>query len=255
VRYDLTGYPRPPSKKLVETLQLRIKILEDQLLALDQTIPALDVNPRETDLMIENKPETGEANADETEALLQQITEKCGSLAIDDDGELRYFSSQSNLNLVHKVGTSLGELAKPALCDRVRLSQAVTLPLELQEHLLELYFCWQNPWVYIVEKSVFMRDWYSDMSTEYCTPLLLWAIYSVAARYSDRPCLRTDPEDPSTAGVQFAVHAKDLLRYECEITTIPAVQAAALLSIQCMAENKEPAGWLYIGIASQYGLS
>ncbi|KAF5575469.1 major facilitator superfamily transporter [Fusarium pseudocircinatum] len=218
---------KPPSKQLVETLQLRIKILEDQLRALGQTIPALDINAIGTDHMIENKRQIEEVNADETEDLLQQITEKCGSLAIDDDGELRYFSSQ------------------------VRLSQAVTLPLELQEHLLELYFCWQNQWVYIVDKSVFMRDWYSDMSIEYCTPLLLWAIYSVAARYSDRPCLRTDPDDPSTAGVQFAVHTKDLLRYECEITTIPAVQAAAPLSIQCMAENKEPAGWLFIGMATR----
>ncbi|KAF5609428.1 major facilitator superfamily transporter [Fusarium subglutinans] len=241
----------PPSKQLVETLQLRIKILEDQLVALGQTIPALEKSPRGADRIVENKPKPDQVTADETEDLLEQITKKCGSLALDDDGELRFFSSQSNLNLVHKAGFGLGELAKPASCGGIRLSQAVTLPLELQEHLLELYFCWQNPWVYIVEKSVFMRDWQSDMATEYCTPLLLWAIYSVAARYSDRPCLRTHPDDPATAGIQFAVHAKDLLRYECEVTTISAVQAAALLSIQCMAENKEPAGWLYIGMATR----
>ncbi|KAF5244823.1 hypothetical protein FANTH_7590 [Fusarium anthophilum] len=212
VKYNLTRHRKPPSKQLVETLQLRIKILEDQLVALGQTIPVLDKSPRGADRIVENKPKPDQVTADETEDLLEQITKKCGSLALDDDGELRFFSSQSNLNLVHKAGFGLGELAKPASCGGIRLSQAVTLPLELQEHLLELYFCWQNPWVYIVEKSVFMRDWQSDMATEYCTPLLLWAIYSVAARYSDRPCLRTHPDDPATAGIQFAVHAKDLLR-------------------------------------------
>ncbi|QGI79892.1 hypothetical protein CEK25_006621 [Fusarium fujikuroi] len=236
--------PRPPSKKLVETFQLRIKILEDRLVALGQSIPAAVTESAQNDGAAGDAPNMEEDQADKTEAWLQQITEKTGSLAIDDDGELRYFSSVSNFKLVQKVASNIAERGKP----EVRLSQVVTLPLELQEHLLELYFCWQNPWVYIVEKTVFMRDFYDDIATEHCTPLLLWAIYSVAARYSDRTCLRTDPDDPSTAGVEFAVHAKDLLRHECEITTISAVQAAALLSIQCMAENKEPAGWLYIGM-------
>ncbi|KAG4290162.1 nitrogen assimilation transcription factor nit-4 [Fusarium proliferatum] len=226
---------------------LRIKILEDRLVALGQSIPAAVTESAQNDGATGDAPNMEKVQVDETEALLQQITEKTGSLAIDDDGELRYFSSVSNFNLVQKVASNIAERGKP----EVRLSQVVTLPLELQEHLLELYFCWQNPWVYIVEKTVFMRDFYDDIATEHCTPLLLWAIYSVAARYSDRTCLRTDPDDPSTAGVEFAVHAKDLLRHECEITTISAVQAAALLSIQCMAENKEPAGWLYIGMATR----
>jgi hypothetical protein len=78
------------------------------------------------------------------------------------------------------------------------------IPLELQKHLLDLYFRWQNPWLYMIEKESFMRDFESGNRRRYCTPLLLLAIFALASRFSDRVEVRTNVDQADTAGNAFA---------------------------------------------------
>ncbi|KIV82544.1 hypothetical protein PV11_04646 [Exophiala sideris] len=189
------------------------------------------------------------------EDFVREVAHTYGSLTLDDNGQLRYFGPQSNFNLLH----SYMDFREPQIIPEVQheesartvLTPDIHIPLELQEYLLEMYFCWQNPWLYLVERETFLRDFHSTNRSRYCTPLLLLAIFSVAARYSDRREIRADPDHPSTAGDGFAEAAKTLLLHECEKPTVTTVQAAALLAIRWMAENKEPAGWLYTGMATR----
>jgi hypothetical protein len=191
-------------------------------------------------------------NCQDTEAvedeLMRELTDRCGSMTLDDDGQVRFFGSQSNFHLLHGLSNPTRDQT-PASVSNLdtppgkRLDHTIDVPLELQEHLLGLYFRWLNPWVYVIEKDIFMRDFRRGNESSYCTPLVLLSIFSVASRFSDRIVVRTNPHNPATAGFAFAEQAKILLHRECETTTITAVQSAVLLSIWCMAENKEPAGW------------
>ena len=246
---------RPPSKRYVESLHARIRLLEEQLLSLKSAVQ----NDKEVEDIRElNKGEDQpplEENDEETfsvssgDDLLLRITDTCGRLNLDDDGQLRFFGPQSNYHLLHdhidnKSPCSPGQndISAQTTC-----ADLIHIPFELQEHLIELYFRWQNPWVYIVEKDVFMRDFYNGNRNQYCTPLLLLSIFSLGARYSDRPEVYSGPGDLTTAGDAYAQRAKALLMSEIEKSSISTVQSAALLSIRWMAEDKEPAGWLCSG--------
>ena len=70
----------------------------------------------------------------------------------------------------------------------------------------------------------------SDNCTHYCTPLPFFSMFSVAARFLDRNAVRSNPDNPQTAGDAFADEAKALMQRESEIKIITAVQSAALLT-------------------------
>lgn len=128
-----------------------------------------------------------------------------------------------------------------------QLNLRITLSDELQNHLLDLYWRWQNPWQYLVVKEAFLRDLYVDHTGRFSSPLLLSAILALAARYSDRLEVRIDPADANTAGDALAEQAKLLLLYESESPRITTVQAAAILSLRETATDKEALGWTYCG--------
>jgi hypothetical protein len=198
-----------------------------------------------------SEPENNDDDSEQRDPL-KEITETLGRLNVGEDGQLRYFGSQSNFHLIHgnvsQVTTVTAAQARArGLAASSQLGWHVSIPIELQNHLLDLYWRWQNPWVYMVQKESFMPDFLSGDRSRYCTPVLLSVIFALASRYSDRVELRTDPEDPKTAGNAFSEQARVLLMYECEAATTATVQAAALMSLRMMSENKETLGWLYIG--------
>jgi hypothetical protein len=249
---------RPPSKRFVESLQARIRVLESQLSSLGKDKLDLFKNEdghlpsAESDSVSETYESDDEPTQSTTNGFVREIVHKYGNLTLDDNGQLSYFGPQSNFNLLHSYMDHRDRPSIPNVHDhgspqRDCITPDIWIPLELQEHLLDLYFCWQNPRFYLIEKEVFLRDFHSTDRTRYCTRLLLLAIFSVAARYSDRIEVRSNPADPNTAGDEYAQSAKALLLNDCEKPTITTVQAAGLLAIRWMAENKEPGGWLYTG--------
>lgn len=128
-----------------------------------------------------------------------------------------------------------------------QLNLEVIVSEELRDHLLDVFWSWQNAWQYIVVKDMFIQDLNNPSGGQYASPLLLSAILALSARYSDRPELRTDPSDPNTAGDALAEQAKMGLFYETQAPTITTVQAALLLSLRETATDKESLGWLYCG--------
>lgn len=183
---------------------------------------------------------------------MSEVTDVLGRLNIGDQGQLHYFGSQSNYNLLHSASNystleSIVEKQREGLAAVEQLGKNVALSMELQDHLLDLYWKWQNTWNYIIHKGAFTRAFQSRVYGKYCTPLLLSAIFALSSRFSDRPELRTDPRDPSTAGYTIFEQAKVLLLYESQAPTVATVQAAALMSIRAMSANEEALGWLYCG--------
>lgn len=183
---------------------------------------------------------------------MMELASKMGSLNIGEDGETKYFGSRSNFSLLRSrlvqwPSVSTAELRTRAGEAVERLGLRVDITDELRDHLLELYWRWQNPWQYIIIKDLFTRDLNAGVYSQYAPPVVLFSVLALAARYSDRPELRTDPDDPNTAGNALAEQAKMLLFFESQAPTVTAVQAAALLALRETATDKESLGWLYCG--------
>jgi hypothetical protein len=186
--------------------------------------------------------------------IFEDVADLVGRLNLGDDGELRYFGSPSNFTLLH--GPTNGArilINSDAIDEALQAPQALYreeyIPPNLQSHLLDLFWTWQNTWQYVVHKRAFMSEFDAGTCGRYCTPLLLLAILSLSSRYSDWPETRTDPQDANTAGEAFANQAKELLFHEIETPTVPTVQAAVLLALREYAVNAETSAWVYIGMA------
>lgn len=253
---------RPPSKRYVESLQARIAFLEGQLVDLRKMAgttvshnESLDQNAA-SDSETEN--DTEHSDKEESSSLrnskepLEELPRLAGRLNIGEDGQLHYFGAQSNCHLLHgplytPSTKALDRCKAEGLRILTHLGQSVDVPIELQDHMLQLYWKLQNSWLYLVDKESFMQDYNNGGTGPYCSPLLRMSIFALMARYSDLTELRHDPKDPETAGDTFADRAKLLLLYESEAPTVATVQSACLLSLRWMAQNKATQAWLYIG--------
>jgi Fungal specific transcription factor domain len=181
------------------------------------------------------------------------LTDIYGRLDIAEDGHLRYFGASSYFNMLKRPQydsdtagphspSSFGSTTFP-----LHSPTRVDLPNEVQNHLLDLYWKWQNPWQYLVHKDAFCRALEQGHYDEYCTPLLLHSVLALAARYSDDTSLRTDPSDANTAGDALQRTAKIILQSEVEHPTVSTVVSLANLPLREMSTNKEALGWTYIG--------
>lgn len=202
--------------------------------------------------LIYDRSSTSPTRTDSPDSI-DEITDVLGSFAIGDAGEMRYFGPRSNFNLIQDKDFSQDISSLGARLTGVQSAQcaygASHVSDELRDHLLDLFWRWQNSWQYLVPRESFLRDLYVERSSRFCTPLLLTAIFALSSRYSDRVEVRTDPNDPNTAGNLFAAQAKSMLWCECEAPTTSTVQAAGLLALQSCSVDKESLGWTFCGMA------
>jgi hypothetical protein len=119
----------------------------------------------------------------------------------------------------------------------------VTIDDNLVHHLLALYFCWEYPTFASLSKEHFLLD-YTSGNERFCSSLLVNAILSVGAMFSDLPQIRTDPEDSATAGLQFFHEAQKLLGHE-DIATLPTIQALNIMSLRQASSGNDASGWHY----------
>jgi hypothetical protein len=235
----------------VQALEARIKALEEQLNSSHGAADPASSGPREDVGMSMSFDHNTDENEGQT--LVSALTGLMGRFNICDDGQLHYFGSQSNYHLTNTASDqgsieSTVSLQQQGLAAVERLGKGAPLSTELQEHLLHLYWTWQNTGIYIIHKKSFLYAFKSRTYGKYCTPLLLSALFAISSRFSDRVELRTDPEDPSTAGTAFFEQAKVLFSYEVQAATVATVQAAALMSMRALSDGQEALGWLYCGM-------
>lgn len=235
----------------MEALQERIRFLESQLQQYRSEASPLRAAP-DGQIPDSDADNITSALSAEERLPVEELTDRLGRLNVGEDGHMRYFGPRSNFSflrsrLLENWSVSTVELQGRATNALKQLRLQVQVSAELRDHLLDHYWLWQNSWQYLVVKELFLRDLHADGTGEYASPLLLSAMLALAARYSDRIELRTDPADSSTAGNALAEQAKMLLYFESEAPTITTVQAAALLSLRETAIDKEALGWVYCG--------
>lgn len=98
---------------------------------------------------------------------------------------------------------------------------------ELQAHLIDLYFEWEQPWFQVVNEKLFRES--LVCGGRYCSPLLLTCVLALGSRYCDRVEVRSDPSDPNTAGKKFIERAERLVQHDLRWPKITTIQSLAIM--------------------------
>lgn len=131
--------------------------------------------------------DSGDEEDEAEKDVIDQISHRIGTLKIAGDGHLRFYGATSNLNLVDVSATQQRQRPDARtvrhdgqdILNHLRVGQPVNQ--ELEDHLVELYFTWQNTSTYVVDKEMYMiartkwRDEYDD--TPFYSEVLTNAMY------------------------------------------------------------------------------
>ena len=102
----------------------------------------------------------GMSPSESVDELVDQLSDRVGTLHIRPGGHIRFYGSTSNFNLletpaadvsmnVHRTIRNDG----PEHLDRLGLNKEV--PPEVENHLMELYFTWQDPSFHVVDRKMY----------------------------------------------------------------------------------------------------
>lgn len=104
-----------------------------------------------------------------------------------------------------------------------------SIPNELQSHLLDLYFEWEQPWYPVINEKLFRES--LAYGGRYCSSLLLNCVLALGSRYSDRLEVRTDPNDSNTAGKAFIEKAERLIPHDLKWPSITTIQSLTIMNM------------------------
>ncbi|KAJ5513420.1 hypothetical protein N7463_002972 [Penicillium fimorum] len=215
-------------------------------------------------VLLSQLPNEGENDSDSDEAdeaendVIEQLSHRIGTLKIAGDGHLRFYGATSNLNLVDVSATQQRQRPDARtvrhdgqdILNHLRVGQPVDPALE--DHLVELYFTWQNPSTYIVDKEMFMMartKWRNELDdTPFYSEVLTNAMCAIGSAFEARyhPTFITFPKSLSEF---FADRAKALLEIELDSPCVATVQALVIMSCHEGASNRDARGWLYSGMS------
>ncbi|RIA83396.1 fungal-specific transcription factor domain-containing protein [Glomus cerebriforme] len=182
------------------------------------------------------------------------LNDSMGQLAMDESGHTKYLGNSSGvflLKITKKVAN--GQIISMPTSDwhippikRIGSSEVLELPpKELCDQLLEAYWKEVHPYMPFIDKQDLMEK-YNNLEANYSSIILLYAIFSITARFVNDPSIRMYSE--GFPGSVFYVKAKELLKDEFDKASISIVQALLMLSIQIHGQ-KDSVTWVYIGLA------
>ncbi|CAI7601202.1 unnamed protein product [Penicillium manginii] len=232
-----------------DTFQLGMDMVQQPGVLLGQA----PTNPSHQD----HDSDSDEENPAESD-VIEQLSNRIGTLKIAGDGHLRFYGATSNLNLVDVSATQQRQRPDARtvrhdgqdILNHLRVGQPVDQALE--DHLVELFFTWQNPSIYVVDKAMYMtartkwREEYDD--TPFYSEVLTNAMCAIGSAFEARyhPTFITFPKSLADF---FADRAKALLEIELDTPCVATVQALVLLSCHEGASNRDARGWLYSGMS------
>ncbi|ORX97010.1 hypothetical protein BCR34DRAFT_619516 [Clohesyomyces aquaticus] len=120
---------------------------------------------------------------------------------------------------------------------------------DLKEHLLRLYFFWEDPSIHVVKEDVFYRERErcrsGNATSKFYSEVLANSTCAICAALTPRHCV----ELPEPMVDFFASRAKALLDAEMDSPTLSTVQSLVILSGVEAAVTLDARGRLYYGMA------
>ncbi|KAI3622119.1 hypothetical protein WG66_015820 [Moniliophthora roreri] len=216
---------------------------------------------------------------------IKDPTESMGELSLTDYQEIRYHGKASGLHLLSKDnrtdernegGIWMLPMARvwPPSKDYVAQVakeedyEVVLPPVQMQDHLIDLYFTYIHPVFPVIHKSCFLSEYHArkqgkrdeePIPTTYSSPkpessqkastLLLLSMFAITARFVDN----IEPLPPKgkmwEAGCQYFDNARLILTKIFDRSRPCTVQSLLLLGYREFGLGSMEQGWIYIGMA------
>lgn len=216
-------------------------ILRSHSIDVDASVAALRPTKDETAAPASGVP--GDPGVEELSAAFEGAFSLDESINYDQDGEIRYYGATSgrlgfqspreSANCTSASNSSHSRSCNNPAMTRMKYNSFLktmgqdSTPEELKEHLISLYFKWQQPWCQVVSERLFRES--EKNNGRYSSPLLLTCILAMGSRFTDRPDVRSDPGDPNTAGTAFIEKAEVLLHYDLKWPSLTTIQALGIM--------------------------
>ena len=115
-------------------------------------------------------PDESPSDSEGMEKLVNQLSDRMGSLQIGSDGRVRYYGPTSHFNLLKMPAPDNLTIHRTVRKDGQdllrRLGVGKEVPVEIEEHLINLYFTWHNPSFYVVDREMYdqaKQNWHTQM--------------------------------------------------------------------------------------------
>ncbi|KAJ5963790.1 Transcription factor [Penicillium vulpinum] len=122
----------------------------------------------------------------------------------------------------------------------------------LVSHLVSLYFTWDHPCSQFLDQRIFLEHMRrGDRRSEFCTPLLVNSLLSMASAYSDSPDVLSTPENVFSRGQNFFHEAQRLWEVEDDDHDLPNIQALLLMCCVFKCQGRVRKSWMMLSQAVQ----
>ncbi|KAJ9303113.1 transcriptional regulator family: Fungal Specific TF [Paecilomyces variotii] len=186
------------------------------------------------------------------ESLIDEISDRVGSLQISPGGKTHFYGPTSTFNLIDPENLQARPVSKSySWRDDDHIGMDTEFPPELEEHLINLYFCWQDPSFHVVDKGIYeeakaKRQNMED--TSFYSEALRHAMCALGSAFETR--FHQDfVTFPKTLVDFFGDRAKAFLELELDCPCVATVQAMVILSCHEIGNGSDARGWLYSGMA------
>ncbi|PWY65416.1 hypothetical protein BO83DRAFT_367912 [Aspergillus eucalypticola CBS 122712] len=189
------------------------------------------------------------ASTFDIEGLVDEISDRVGTLKIGPGGKTRYYGPTSTFNLRDMPSSSDYDIGQTILnCDS---GSEEEIPAALEDQLLGHYFRWQDPSLHVVDQSIYQEGkekWNNMEETPYYSEALRYAMCALGSAFEPRyhPTIVTFPK---TLVDFFGDRAKSRLETELDSPSVATIQAMVILSSHEIGNGKDTRGLLYSGSA------
>jgi hypothetical protein len=140
----------------------------------------------------------------------------------------------------------LSPLNDPDMRNQSTSWTSITGDINLVQHLLALYFCWEYPTFASLSKEHFLQD-FQDGRHRYCSPILINALLALGCRFSTQPMTWANPNDPYSCGGHFFKESQRLFHQETDHHNLTTIQALGIMSIREASCGRDSESWYYAG--------
>lgn len=111
--------------------------------------------------------------------LVDQLSDRVGTLYVRPGGHIRFFGPTSNFNLLETPSADRVNIHQAIRIDGLkhldRLDLSKEVPSLLEDHLVNLYFTWQDPAFHVVDREMYENSkiqWHDGQDTAYYSEAL-----------------------------------------------------------------------------------
>ncbi|KAJ5975042.1 hypothetical protein N7481_008749 [Penicillium waksmanii] len=189
------------------------------------------------------------------EGLIDDLSDRVGTLRIGRGGKTLFFGPTSTFNLRDMPHSdtfdSHRRMQSNDFNSPCRVEADKEVPSALEEHLISLYFSWQDPSFHVVDRKLYedaKEKWFAMEDTSFYSEALRNAMCAIGCAFETRfhPGFVTFPK---TLVDFFGDRAQSLLESELDFPSVATVQAMIILSSHEIGNGMDSRGWLYSGMA------